>query len=784
ASLWQSCLFLLEELTSQQLQLDTIAASAAIHGAAGGSRDGWRWAGWLLDGMSTRAVASNTVTFNSVLTANEANWQRAVNFWRRMKGSAVDVVSCNAMINAWGKAGRWAASLSLLRWMGQSSLKADTISCSSVTSACASSWVWERASQLVQRKESSFSYNALHSACQGARQWRVSLCLLVRMNQRRVSADTVTCNAALTACQEAMHWQRCLRLLFSAAADTITFSAAVTACCEAANWQVAIQLFDLMNMASVGMNSVIFAELARACASGLQWEAMLSAVAEMGSAGYEPDSLVFASVVNALQESEQSIRFVEALMDLQTVSRRPIRRDGPRATGDKGSEEPMGGRSRERHRTVGRGGAPGEESSCGIRDVCAQRSCDDCSKSHSERRLDASAGRMRAELQRQLAAEDGQQADDADDHRAEADAAGGESSAMAQFRQLMEQMEMWGKTAADHIEEALLETTAAASNAERELQERPPPPELPQVGPPAPDGTLSALELELHFEDPPSSAPSVATAEEAAAFLAELAQQARAAALAQLEQRSIQEGEPSSVDLNGGPAEAGEAIERRIEAERLACGAPRVDGPLRATLAGDESGLQLLERQHQELMEQMQREEEERRKEEAPRRPLLARPAYQRVDVSRARSLDVGVKDDQFYSEERQAQRRESRRMRMEDKLSHVQEEEQRMKEDAGAPRPSVHAKQSSVGDWSEKINGRQPQDIIRMRHSIDERRRSYKEGRQRFMRGGNFSSSERPWAVRRFGEERERMKTEERKIKQLEDRLEYLLQRFRRHCR
>lgn len=117
-----------------------------------------------------------------------------------------------------------------------------------------------------------------------------------------------------------MHWQRCLRLLFSAAADTITFSAAVTACCEAANWQVAIQLFDLMNMASVGMNSVIFAELARACASGLQWEAMLSAVAEMGSAGYEPDSLVFASVVNALQESEQSIRFVEALMDLQTVA--------------------------------------------------------------------------------------------------------------------------------------------------------------------------------------------------------------------------------------------------------------------------------------------------------------------------------------------------------------------------------------------------------------------------------------------------------------------------------
>eukprot|EP00913_Durusdinium_trenchii_P004599 g4269.t2 len=140
-----------------------------------------------------------------------------------------------------------------------------------------------------------------------------------------------------------------------------------------------------------------------------------------------------------------------------------------------------------------------------------------------------------------------------------------------------------------------------------------------------------------------------------AAFLAELAQQARAAALAQLEQRSIQEGEPSSVDLNGGPAEVRgahlgadtveenaegtprirseqldegdeasfDAIERRIEAERLAC-------------------LQLLERQHQELMEQMQREEEERRKEEACLKEQLWMHTEERcrrrltgVDVSR-----------------------------------------------------------------------------------------------------------------------------------------------------
>ncbi|CAJ1430642.1 unnamed protein product [Effrenium voratum] len=72
------------------------------------------------------------------------------------------------------------------------------------------------------------------------------------------------------------------------------------------------------------------------------------------------------------------------------------------------------------------------------------------------------------------------------------------------------------------------------------------------------------------------------------------------------------------------------------------------------------------------------------------------------------------------------------------------------------------------------------------MRQSIEQRKQTYKEGRKRFMRGGNFSTSkeESQWAVRHFGEERERMRTEEKKIKLLEDRLEHLLQRFRRHCR
>ncbi|CAE8640691.1 unnamed protein product [Polarella glacialis] len=74
-------------------------------------------------------------------------------------------------------------------------------------------------------------------------------------------------------------------------------------------------------------------------------------------------------------------------------------------------------------------------------------------------------------------------------------------------------------------------------------------------------------------------------------------------------------------------------------------------------------------------------------------------------------------------------------------------------------------------------------QDILEMRKLIEERRNAFKDGRKRFVRGGNFSAGDEQWATRRFGQERSEMKTEEKKIKQLEERLDFLLQRHRRHC-
>ncbi|OLP97763.1 hypothetical protein AK812_SmicGene19866 [Symbiodinium microadriaticum] len=166
----------------------------------------------------------------------------------------------------------------------------------------------------------------------------------------------------------------------------------------------------------------------------------------------------------------------------------------------------------------------------------------------------------------------------------------------------------------------------------------------------------------------------------------------------------------------------------------------------------------------------------------------------------------------EFYREEGSAQRRERRSMHTEDKHSHhVRDEERKMLEDAerrkeAAERQRFAAEEALaaavrraaplMASWCCCITSLRSnlqavfisrrfmaarfcplleQDIFKLRQLIAERKEQYKAGCKRFRRGGNFSTEKEhdQWAVRRFGEERDRMRLEARRIEQLEGRLE-----------
>eukprot|EP00971_Amphidinium_carterae_P232997 4624627-Amphidinium_carterae.1 len=74
-------------------------------------------------------------------------------------------------------------------------------------------------------------------------------------------------------------------------------------------------------------------------------------------------------------------------------------------------------------------------------------------------------------------------------------------------------------------------------------------------------------------------------------------------------------------------------------------------------------------------------------------------------------------------------------------------------------------------------------QDIIKTRQLIADRREAYLEGRRRFRRGGNFTTDVVVYARQEFGKQRDAMRLEEAKIKQLEEYLDRLVAKHKRRC-
>ena len=75
--------------------------------------------------------------------------------------------------------------------------------------------------------------------------------LLEGVANSRVEANTITCSAAISACEKAGEWARALQLLDGMAksrveADTITYNAAISACEQVCDWVRALQLLGGM----------------------------------------------------------------------------------------------------------------------------------------------------------------------------------------------------------------------------------------------------------------------------------------------------------------------------------------------------------------------------------------------------------------------------------------------------------------------------------------------------------------------------------------------------------
>ena len=96
------------------------------------------------------------------------------------------------------------------------------------------------------------------------------------MLQRRTK-DVITCNATISACEKAGHWQLSTHLLalmpdLEVYPDVISYSAAISSCEKRGKWPLALQLFSDMLRADLRPNIVSYDATLSACATR-RWSA-------------------------------------------------------------------------------------------------------------------------------------------------------------------------------------------------------------------------------------------------------------------------------------------------------------------------------------------------------------------------------------------------------------------------------------------------------------------------------------------------------------------------------
>ncbi|CAE8699965.1 unnamed protein product, partial [Polarella glacialis] len=156
-------------------------------------KDGqWEAALAILSLMIKSIVEPSRVTYNTVITANAraSRWQAALHgLGAEMPQSGLhpDEISQNAAMSACGKCGSWFRALDLLWKMPGAGLLADAISYSTAISALGAS----------------------------GQQWQMALELLRLMPQARLLQDVVCQSAAATACEKARQWRVSAQLLLA-----------------------------------------------------------------------------------------------------------------------------------------------------------------------------------------------------------------------------------------------------------------------------------------------------------------------------------------------------------------------------------------------------------------------------------------------------------------------------------------------------------------------------------------------------------------------------------------
>ncbi|CAE8737196.1 unnamed protein product [Polarella glacialis] len=240
---WQHAVALLQTTASYGLCANLVACSAAASGCEKGKA--WIMALELLRWARGQKLHPEVLTHNTVASSCEKawRWDKVILCLQdlRQRGLQPDVVSFTAATTACGAAERWDDVLQLLAELQFAGIRGDTILFNSAITAC-EGCQWVASLHLLAKMgvnhltSDVVSLNAGASALEKGSQWcRVVDLMLDFAKQRRVRPDSITYSASMAACNRAGNWSLALWLFtrmlqLALRPSTITCEAALRAC--------------------------------------------------------------------------------------------------------------------------------------------------------------------------------------------------------------------------------------------------------------------------------------------------------------------------------------------------------------------------------------------------------------------------------------------------------------------------------------------------------------------------------------------------------------------------
>jgi len=129
--------------------------------------------------------------------------------------------------------------------------------------------------------------------------------LFRKMDDRSIPRDTISFEAAISACKAGHLWVGAVSLLEDLQRDAhspnaLTFSTVISACVLGREWEVSFRLWDAMVSSAISPNVMTYTAVLGACEAGLQWTRALSFLGDIYRASIEPDQGAYVAVLLAL----------------------------------------------------------------------------------------------------------------------------------------------------------------------------------------------------------------------------------------------------------------------------------------------------------------------------------------------------------------------------------------------------------------------------------------------------------------------------------------------------